>query len=300
MALMQILLSLTDARDPAAAPAKPAHSHGTGGFSVADLVDPEQLIRLAKKGARGVESLGRILLLPGDSPSPIRGPLTSRKVATWSEPLAIPDLKTIARRHHATINDVLQASIAGALGRYLEGRGVERDGLEVRAVVPVDLRPPNRPPDTGNFFGLVFLELPVGIRDPVERLVETKRRMDRIKATPEAAAIFQLLHAIGYMSPRIEELALRVFGSKATAVMTNVPGPKEVRQLCGREIRDIMFWVPESGGLGVGVSFFSYRGRVRVGIVSDAGLAPDPAAIAAGFEVEVDRLAERPRAAATG
>jgi diacylglycerol O-acyltransferase len=290
MALLRILLSLTDAGEDTPDP-RPPRPQKRNGVTPTALLDPDRLLRLAKHGANGAVALGRLLLLPPETPTPIRGRLTRRKAASWSEPFAIPDIKAIGKKVGGTVNDALLAALAGALGTYLEERNLTTEGLDLRAVVPVDLRPTDRPPAAGNFFGLVFLDLPVGIRDPLERLRETKRRMDRIKSTPEAAAVFQLLHAVGYTAPVVEEAALRYFGSKASAVVSNVPGPKECRILAGREIRDILFWVPESGGIGFGASFFGYRERIRVGVVTDASLVPEPAVIAAGVEAEVDRLA---------
>ncbi|KPV48963.1 hypothetical protein SE17_35250, partial [Kouleothrix aurantiaca] len=83
---------------------------------------------------------------------------------------------------------------------------------------------------------------------------------------------------------------LTVFGSKATAVMTNVPGPRETLYMAGVPLRDIMFWVPQSGRLGLGVSILSYNGRVLLGVATDAGLVPDPDQIIAGFHDEFETL----------
>ncbi len=289
MALLQILLSLTDAGDEEPRQ-PPPRRNGSNGFAPTDLLDPEKVIRLARQGVNGAAAIGRILLLPPERRTPIRGRLSSRKTAAWSEALPLPELKAIGKRVNGTVNDVLQAALAGALRGYLASRGLETRGRDVRTIVPVDLRPAGQAASTGNRFGLVFVDLPVGIPDPLERLRETKLRMDRIKASPEAAMIFGLLHAIGYAAPQVEAAALGLFGSKASAVVSNVPGPREARYLGGRKIKDILFWVPESGGIGMGVSFFGYHGKIRVGVVTDAALVPDPRRITEGFEAEIDRL----------
>ena len=82
-----------------------------------------------------------------------------------------------------------------------------------------------------------------------------------------------------------------MFGSKSTAVMTNVVGPKQPVYFAGHRMADMMFWVPQSGRMGLGVSIFSYDGHVVVGVATDAGLVPDPERIAAFFEDELDALA---------
>jgi hypothetical protein len=140
----------------------------------------------------------------------------------------------------------------------------------------------------GNAFGLVFLPLPVGIDDPLDRLLELKKRMDQIKGTPEAIVAFGILNAIGIAPAEIEDMVVNLFGTKATAVMTNVPGPKEVRYFAGRPIKGLMFWVPQSGRLGLGVSILSYAGEVLVGMATDAGLVPDPESLVEGFHTELD------------
>ncbi|MDW8148771.1 MAG: WS/DGAT domain-containing protein [Roseiflexaceae bacterium] len=189
-----------------------------------------------------------------------------------------------------TINDVLLNAVTGALRRYMVSRGAIVDGLNIRAVVPVNLRPPGPVTELGNRFSLVFLDLPVGIDDPFDRLLELKRRMEGIKSSPEAAIAFSVLNMLGLMPQQVVELVVNLFGSKATAVMTNVPGPRQRIYLAGSPIRQIMFWVPQAGHLGLGVSIFSYAGNVLVGIAVDAGLVPNPDAIVAAFHAEFSDL----------
>jgi hypothetical protein len=121
--------------------------------------------------------------------------------------------------------------------------------MDVRAVVPVNLRADADPATLGNRFGLVFLPLPIGPASPLERLRELKHRMDRIKRSAEAMVVYTLLRVFGATSGLVEAGVVRLLGSKATAVMTNVPGPREHLYLCGSRIDDVVFWVPQSGGV---------------------------------------------------
>jgi hypothetical protein len=84
-----------------------------------------------------------------------------------------------------------------------------------------------------------------------------------------------------------------IFAAKTTAVMTNVPGPREELALAGKPIREIFFWVPQSGRVGLGISIFSYAGHVRLGLASDTGLVPDPELIIQGFHAELAELRAR-------
>src|SRR2546422_9006331 len=142
----------------------------------------------------------------------------------------------------------------------------------------------------GNSFGLVFLTLPIGIADPVKRLRSIKKEMDELKQSPEALVGFAVLNVMGFTPVELEKAGLRFFGSKATAVLTNVPGPREPLYLAGRKLDRVMFWVPQSGHLGLGISILSYAGGVMLGVATDEGLVPDPERIVDGFEKEFRSL----------
>jgi len=147
----------------------------------------------------------------------------------------------------------------------------------------------------GNRFGLVFLALPVGLADPLERLLELKERMDEIKKSPEAFVAFGLLGAVGAAPAEVERVVVDLFGRGGTGVMTNVRGPAERIALAGVPARELMFWVPQSGRLGLGVSILSYAGGVSLGVATDAGLVPDPEAILDGFRAEFDAIVDAAR-----
>jgi diacylglycerol O-acyltransferase len=255
------------------------------------LAHPERLLEMASRGASGVDALARLLLMEPDPATPFKGPLGTFKRVAWSRPLPLDEVKGVGRALGATVNDVLLSAVTGALRRYLETRGFPPAGVEFRAVVPVNLRTKGEEHELGNRFGLVFLALPVGIENPVERLFELKERMDEIKRSPEAVVAFGLLGAIGSAPAEIEHLVVNLFGQRGTAVMTNVAGPRQPISLAGVPVTSLMFWVPQSGRLGMGVSILSYAGGVSLGVATDAGLVPDPEAILDGFHDEFDVLA---------
>jgi len=177
--------------------------------------------------------------------------------------------------------------MTGALRTYLRKRGIDVENMTLRATVPVDLRAPERAHELGNSFGLVILELAVNSADPWERLRATKANMDALKRSPEAVAIMTLFEIFGRGPKAVEDLAVSLFGSKASLVMTNVAGSPQQLYLTGVPIDRIMFWVPHPGNqLGMGVSILSYAGYASLGVVSDAHLVPDPEAIAKQFNRE--------------
>jgi hypothetical protein len=177
------------------------------------------------------------------------------------------------------------------LRTYLQGRDVDVDRTTVRAMVPVDLRPPERVGELGNEFGLVILDLPVRSRSPSQRLRTTKARMDALKRSPEAPAILTLFNLFGRGPKAVEDFAVDLFGSKASLVMTNVAGPRKTLYLAGVPIDRLMFWVPHPGRqLGMGISILSYRGTASLAVIADARLVPDPEAIAREFNREFARM----------
>jgi diacylglycerol O-acyltransferase len=255
-------------------------------------VDPSHLASLVRTGGRGSTALARLLLLWPDPKTVFKGGLGVSKRAAWSAALPLQDVKAVGKGLGGTVNDVLLTAMTGALRRYLQGRGDEVDGLNFRAVVPVNLRTPGTEEELGNKFGLVFLSLPIGIAAPAERLQELKRRMDALKDSLEAPVAFGILTAIGASPQTIQDIVVNIFGMKGTAVMTNVMGPTIPLYLAGAPLDSFMFWVPQSGRLGLGVSILSYAGRVWLGVITDQGLVPDPDAIIAAFHTEFDELLE--------
>ncbi len=263
--------------------------------ALAWLRNPKRVVQTSAEAAHQVASLVRLLLLPPDPPTPFKGPLRRRKKLVWSRSFRLDAFKAAGKATGTTVNDVLMSAVAGALRRYLLARGAVPQGLEVRAAVPVNLRPPGEERQLGNWFGLVFLSLPLGIEESRSRLMELHQRMETLKKSPDAAAIWGLLWVMGQLPRPLFNLLVDVFGTKATAVVTNVIGPQKAISLLGVRLRQAMFWVPCAGHLGLGVSLLSYAGRVCVGIQADVGLIPDPEQILVGFEEELKALRRSPR-----
>ena len=145
---------------------------------------------------------------------------------------------------------------------------------------------------SGNRFSLVYLELPVGVTDARERLMRVKIEMDRIKASLEPAVGWLLVQSLGLLPKPVEQIASAFYARKASLVLTNVIGPAKRIYLAGSPIRQMTFWEPQSGGLGLGVSIYSYAGEITVGVVSDRNLVADPYEITRGVVTELEKLRE--------
>ena len=120
--------------------------------------------------------------------------------------------------------------------------------LAFRAAMPVNLRPLEEMAAMGNRFGLVFLDLPVGIADPRARFDAMRRTSLALRRTAEPLVVHGLLSFAGRSPMALQRLLVAIFGSKATAVFTNVPGPRSRLFFAGQPLSDIYFWVPQAGG----------------------------------------------------
>jgi WS/DGAT/MGAT family acyltransferase len=319
LALVQVMLSLTDA---APKPAKRAplakawlkRDQGSvvsrllaptrAGFSKAlalgekalakggELIrDPALAAAITKEGTEIARELAVALSLADDPPTAFKGALGVTKRCAWADPLPLAEAKAICRILRCTVNDLLLACAAGALRSYLRDLGEDVDGLTIRATVPVTLRPLEHAKKLGNHFGLVFLDLPVGEANPLRRLERVAANMRQLKRSRQAALTFGLLAAVGMAPVALQRMALDLFSRKATTVATNVPGPQMPLYLAGCEVRELMFWVPQNGSIGMGLSILSYNGRVHFGLIADAKRVPDPEPIVQRFVREFEKLA---------
>lgn len=316
LALVQVLLSLTDtAQRPKAraARAKASLKSDRGGvlerlFEQAGLpkllaagektwetlagllAEPSVAAEFAREGTEITRELAIAITLSDDPITAFKGPLGNVKRVAWAEPLPLDEVKTLGRALGCTVNDVLLACAAGALRGYLRDVGEDPDGLTIRATVPVNLRPLEHVQKLGNHFGIVFLDLPIGEPNPLRRLERVAACMRELKGRRQAIVTYGLLAAVGMAPAALQEPVLELFSRKASAVATNVPGPQQPLYLAGVEVRELMFWVPQSGSIGLGLSILSYNGNVYFGVIGDGKRVPDPDAIVQRFGREFEKL----------
>ena len=251
---------------------------------------------VAKKVQQAVSALGHLVLMPFDPETILKREPKGRRRAAWSPGIPLSRVKELGKEAGATVNDVLMAALSGAFRRYLAEHDEPVDEFDIRALVPVNLRPVKRVEDMedklGNQFGLVFLNLPIRSGTGRSRLRRVKAHMDELKQSPEAFLLFEVFNLAGHTPETLEHLIADTFGKKASTVVTNVPGPREPLYMGGRQIKDLMFWAPHPAQLGSNASIISYNGVVRVGIRGDTNVVPDPEILVRYFDEEFDTLAE--------
>lgn len=315
IALMRVLLSIADT-EPAAGSARPrrgkqrtaaADGANPSWFSglwtdtlhegvglteraVHYALHPAEAASLARKALGLTAELARLGLLADDPMTCLKGAMSGIRVAAWTEPLPLREVRTLAHVLGCTVNDVLMATLAGALGRHLESRGEAVSGMTIRASVPVNLRAEGVQPSMGNCFGLVFVDLPIGVRHPLERLYSVRAAMQKLKGSTQALATLALMQLIGSMPSAVEDPVVGIFSAKASVVASNLPGPQQQLRLAGIPISGLLFWVPQAGNIGVGVSMLSYHNKVHFGVMADRQLIPKPAELVAQIRIEFERL----------
>lgn len=287
MSLVRLLLSLTDAEaDPASIALsndKPTvgarHQHHEGMWDI--LTHPSHLKTLAENGASAIAELAKVTLGRNDPPSMLKGSFSGVKKVAWAEPFALTDVKRIGKKLDATVNDILVAAVTGALRQYFLRRISEAELTGMHVVIPFNLRPLDEPIESlGNQFGLVLLPLPVQVADPLERLQQAKAAMDQLKHSYQAHVFYGMLEFFGKGPAILEQTALDILSKKASAIMTNVPGPKKPVYLAGAKLKQPLVWVPQAGNVGAGLAILTYNDIVQFGFVADAQLIPDPNEVA--------------------
>ncbi len=257
-----------------------------------DRVSPSQLRDDLEDVRETGEAVWETVQLPREPDTVLRGPLQQKKKVSWTESFDLEEMKEAGKMQGGTVNDFVLAATAGAFRRYMEEQGDDvPEDLDVRAGVPVNLEPlEHRQEQLGNSFGFGYVELPVGVEDPGERIQVVQDRTGVLKQGTDAHMMYQALEAVGGMPDEIQDLASLGFRDRVTAVVSNVPGPVDSLEIAGAEVDDVLFWVPTPEDIGVGVSIFSYDGRVRVGVAVDGNLVPEPERMSTAFEHEVEEM----------
>ncbi len=258
------------------------------------LLPPPPALHLcdfAAHAADDVVALSKLVALPFDHAAPFSRPQSRGRRAAWSSAIPLERVKQIARAAGAKTNDVLMASVTAAVRGYLLRHGALDAGLLVHAIVPVLLRGTTEDASLGNHFGLVFAALPLALASPLERLQEMKRRMDAIKASPEAPVTFAIIGAAGFASAQVERLVVDLFSRKGSLLVTNVAGPPAPLELGGQVVESMTVWAPAAGHVGLTVSLLSYADTLRMSVASDVALVPDPESLVVAFEDDLAALA---------
>ncbi|HTA12956.1 MAG TPA: wax ester/triacylglycerol synthase family O-acyltransferase [Solirubrobacteraceae bacterium] len=201
--------------------------------------------------------------------------------------------KSIKDSLGGTLNDVVLASVALALGRYLRGKGHDTDGLVLKAMVPVSVRTKSQRGALGNQVAAMWAPLPVGVENAAECLRSISTAMEDLKSGGQAVGAQVLTNLAGFAPPTILSQAARLQAKQPffNLVVTNVPGPQFPLYLLGRRLRVLYPVVPLAQRQALGIAVMSYDGHLGFGLLGDYDALPDIEGIALDLQWAIAQLA---------
>jgi diacylglycerol O-acyltransferase / wax synthase len=248
---------------------------GLAGRALGALRQPGHSLEQAWEAAEGLGEVVWAGLNPAPD-VPLNVEIGPHRRIWWGES-RLADFKEIKNTLGATVNDVVLAVVAGALGRWLRGRGVRTEGMELRALVPVSIRTQDEHGTLGNRIAAMRGPLPVYIRDPVERLRAVQEAMGNLKQSKQALGAEVIAGLQDFAPPTLLAQASRLnFSTRLfNLLVTNVPGPQFPLYLLGREMETVVpiAFLPERHALAIAI--LSYNGKVEVGLLGDYDAMPD-------------------------
>jgi diacylglycerol O-acyltransferase len=252
---------------------------------------PRRIAGAALGSLAGVGSVVRAGLIPAPK-TPYNERIGPHRRFTWVR-MQLADVKAIKNALGGTVNDVMLATVTGALGRHLRRRGVDVDGMELKAMVPVSVRPDEARGALGNQVAAMMAPLPVGIEDPAERLERISDAMGHLKSGGQAVGAQVLTELTGFAPPNIMSQASRLIARQRmfNLVVTNVPGPQVPLYLMGRQLEGLFPMVPLAPNQALGIAIMSYNGTINFGLVGDYDLMPDLEELAGDLQAALRELA---------
>ena len=237
---------------------------------------------------------------------PIDGPLSQqRRVVTVRTDLA--DYRTVREAHGGTVNDVILATVTGALRAWLMTRAESMGGMrQVQAVVPVSVIDDElEATSLGSQIAAHFVELPVGEPSPVVRLHQVSYSFQAHKETGRGVAANRLAGIAGFAPATFHAIGSRVAADELRRgfqlCITNVPGPQSPLYAAGARMVETYPVPPLLPGHALAIGVTSYDGGVFYGITADRDLLPDADVLGQCVTEALDELLDtaseaRPRA----
>jgi WS/DGAT/MGAT family acyltransferase len=252
---------------------------------------PVQLASGAARTARGLMTLAGALTPVDDSS--LNGSLDGSRRYVWTD-VSLTDLKAPRSAFGATVNDVALAAVTGGFRSLLLSRGEEPSAHMLRTLVPVSTRAPGSPPALDNRVSLMLPYLPVDLCDARERLAAVQRRVRALRTgrEPEAGGAMTAAADHGPFSSVALgiRLGMRLPQHQISTVTTNVPGPRTTLYSLGREVQELLPYVPIASRVRIGIAIFSYRDTLTFAITGDYDTTPDIQVLADGISASVHEL----------
>jgi diacylglycerol O-acyltransferase / wax synthase len=268
---------------------------GLAGRALQAVQHPGRAVGAAREAAEGVGEVVWAGLNPAPD-TPLNVPIGPHRRLWWVQS-HLDEFKEIKNTFGGTVNDVVLAVVAGGLRRWLHGRGVRTEGLELRALVPVSIRAEHEHGQLGNRIAVMRGPLPVYVDDPVRRLRMVSDAMSGLKESKQALGAEVITGLQRFAPPTLLAQASRLnFSTRLfNLIVTNVPGPQFPLYMLGRELQELIpvAFLPENHALAIAI--MSYNGNVEFGLLGDYDALPDIDEVGGALEDSLAELLERAR-----
>jgi diacylglycerol O-acyltransferase / wax synthase len=253
---------------------------------------PRQIAESVRDSLVGVGAMAWAGMNPAPA-SPYNSSIGPHRRFTWVR-TDLGDIKAIKNSLGGTVNDVVLATVSGALGRHLHRRGETLSGRELKAMVPVSVRAEEDRGALGNQVAAIMAPLPVWCEDAASRLEIISESMAGLKDSGQAVGAQVLTQLSGFAPPTIMTQASRLMARQRmfNLVVTNVPGPQVPLYLMGHELCDLFPMVPLARNQALGVAIMSYNGKMNFGLVGDYDAMHDLDDLADDFGASLASLAD--------
>ena len=250
--------------------------------------------RAAAAAVEALEAAGTLARAGAAAPaSPLNVKITPYRRFAWVR-ADLGDFKAIKNELGGTVNDVVLAAVAGALGRYLRARGHQAGELELRALVPISIRADDEHGALGNRVSAMMAPLPVGVEDPAERLRRVSAAMGDLKESKQAVGAAMMTQLADFAPATIAGQAARLQPTQRffNLVVTNIPGPQFPLYLLGRRLEAVIPMVPLARRQAVCFGIMSYDGQINFGLIGDYDAISDLESLADDLRASIAELVE--------
>ena len=264
--------------------------------SAPGLASPARVVKdIASSGktlAKTVPSLAKQAVTP--TARSLNGPIGPHRRWAWTEG-KFEEFKAVRTAFGGTVNDVVLTAITGGFRDLLQGRGeLSSEKLVVRSMVPVSVRPEDQKGSLNNQVSAVFVDLPVGLSDPLDRLSSIRGQMDEYKRAMSAVDANSIISMGNFIAPTLLSMGVRATLQAGQmwcqAVTTNVPGPRVPLYVLGKRMTSATAYVPIAGGTRCSIGIFSYLNTMTFGINADFDGYPDVDVLSGGIRRGIEQL----------
>lgn len=206
--------------------------------------------------------------------SPLNGQQGPHRRFDWLiTPLA--DCKAVSKATGCSVNDVVLATVTGAVREFFISRRVHPGDIEFRVATPVNVRREEERGKLGNRVSSWLVQLPIGEADARQRLEQIHRETEELKASKQALGV-DIMMALAEWQPAILiSMGLRATNRSSNMTVTNIPGPPAELYLLGARLLEMYSAVPLLENQGLGITILSYAGKMCWGFNADYELVPD-------------------------